>query len=158
MDNVIDLGSYKNKNIESGRKSNQDKLCNWCGMSMCLWSDEEVENIGVSPYPMGLVNQTLYGHSLSHPGIGRGTLDDDSSYTFSLCEFCLDHMFQQFKVPPMTSRYVHGMMDIGFVAAEQRVQNKIKRDAATGGNYHRLTKYIASWFKSKQERDQARNK
>lgn len=36
----------------------------------------------------------------STPGNGEGALDDMDRYSFVLCEFCLDHLFQMFRVPP----------------------------------------------------------
>ena len=71
------------------------RLCNRCGLSCALPPDEEL----VSPDNYGLIDATVYGGYFSTPGNGDGALDDMSRYTFSLCEWCLDWLFQQFKVP-----------------------------------------------------------
>ena len=49
---------------------------------------------------MGLVDAEVSGGYSSTPGNGSGALDDRTSYRFSLCEFCLDWLFSQFKIPP----------------------------------------------------------
>lgn len=54
---------------------------------------------------MGLVNQEVYGSYFSTPGNGDGALDDMTTYTFSLCEFCLDWLFTRFVTPPKVNPY-----------------------------------------------------
>lgn len=72
-------------------------VCNLCeescslGLSGPLGSDELEYG--------GLLNVEAVGGYNSTPGNGSGTLDDMTVYKFSLCEFCLDWLFQQFKVP-----------------------------------------------------------
>jgi hypothetical protein len=53
----------------------------------------------------GLLRQIVRGGYSSTAGNGDGALDDGTSYRFSLCEFCLDWLFAQFKVPVETSDY-----------------------------------------------------
>jgi len=55
--------------------------------------------------PHGLVDQMVSGGYESTPGNGHGALDDMTWYRFSLCEFCLDWLFSQFKVPVKTGCY-----------------------------------------------------
>lgn len=79
--------------------------CNWCGET-CLLIDPGRNRIVTKLDRHGLIDVTVSGGYESTPGNGQGALDDCSSYKFSLCEFCLDHMFTQFKVPPQTSSCV----------------------------------------------------
>lgn len=69
----------------------------------------------------GLINQTVSGGYESTPGNGSGALDDATNYNFSLCEFCLDWLFQQFKVPVETSDYMSGGEIEPWRPASQRV-------------------------------------
>lgn len=64
-------------------------LCNWCGHPC---------NLGPWNIPHGLVNVEVRGGFSSTPGNGFGALDDSNGYHFSLCEFCLDYLFGQFKI------------------------------------------------------------
>jgi hypothetical protein len=73
---------------------NQDIKCNLCGESCFLGSLWEGQfSFG------GLLNAQVIGGYESTPGNGAGALDDMSRYGFSMCEFCLDWLFQQFKIP-----------------------------------------------------------
>jgi hypothetical protein len=65
-------------------------LCNRCGLS-CELGD--TGSIG------GIIRRTVCGGYYSTPGNGRGALDDLDGYTFSLCEFCCDWLFQTFVIP-----------------------------------------------------------
>jgi hypothetical protein len=71
----------------------EEYLCNLCGETCLLGHGEE-------KYPHGMIDACVGGGYESTPGNGCGALDDLTSYTFSLCEFCLDYMFTQFKIPP----------------------------------------------------------
>jgi hypothetical protein len=55
----------------------------------------------------GLIDCKVRGKYESTPGNGMGTLDDSTEYKFSLCEFCLDWLFVQFKVPVEVSDYMN---------------------------------------------------
>jgi hypothetical protein len=48
---------------------------------------------------MGLIKAVVHGGYWSTPGNGDGALDDCTSYSFSICEFCLDWLFQRFTIP-----------------------------------------------------------
>lgn len=48
----------------------------------------------------GLVDAEVEGGFDSTPGNGSGALDDCTKYKFSVCEFCLDWLFTQCKIPP----------------------------------------------------------
>jgi len=67
--------------------------CNLCGLS-CLLEPEYA--------PGGLVDVAVVGGYSSTPGNGSGALDDGDGYRFSLCEFCLDWLFAQFRIPVTT--------------------------------------------------------
>jgi hypothetical protein len=117
--------------------------CNLCGLS-CVLGCEGHPASG----PHGLVGQAVYGGYESTPGNGHGALDDMTSYRFSLCEWCLDWLFQQFKAPVEVREYsAWDASPIGdpkpFVPAEGRVngnprlsmrreffEEKARRDAA----------------------------
>ena len=75
----------------------------------------------------GLIDCEVVGGYNSTPGNGNGALDDMTGYRFSLCEFCLDHMFSQFRTPPKLIGYIcseEGVELEGevFRPAEQRVR------------------------------------
>jgi hypothetical protein len=70
-------------------------LCNLCG-ERCGCDHEST---------LGLINHTVAGGYCSTPGNGCGALDDCALYSFSLCEFCLDWLFTQFKTPPKVGAY-----------------------------------------------------
>jgi hypothetical protein len=86
-------------------ESTTDIICNLCGESCCLgptYGDDK------PPYSYGgLIEQIVTGGYNSTPGNGEGALDDMTEYSFSLCEFCLDHLFARFVVPPE----VHCLID-----------------------------------------------
>jgi hypothetical protein len=80
------------ENLAFERDTREDPLCNLCGESCNFHADVK--------QPDGLVDQKVVGGFDSTPGNGSGALDDTCVYTFSLCEFCLDWLFTQFKIPP----------------------------------------------------------
>jgi len=95
-------------------------LCNLCGE---LCGSERSAEYGA----MGLINCVVSGGYSSTPGNGDGALDDCSSYKFSMCEFCLDWLFTQFRTPPQVGHYSIGTgEETGesevFRPAEQRVR------------------------------------
>lgn len=71
-----------------------DVLCNLCGLSCSLTSDN-----GTQLELAGLIDARVLGGYHSTPGNGHGALDDMTELHFSLCEFCLDWLFQCFRVP-----------------------------------------------------------
>lgn len=91
-------------------------LCNMCGLS-CASPHFDVGQTD----PMGLVGCTVQGGYDSTPGNGCGALDDMSSYTFSLCEFCLDRLFVRFKHPPVVTCHHDDLVE-AWQPAEQRVR------------------------------------
>lgn len=68
-------------------KKKNDKLCNMCGKPMFLSINT------------GGIEATVTGGYDSTPGNGDGCLDDMTEYKFNICEFCLDFLFQNFKIP-----------------------------------------------------------
>lgn len=72
----------------------KDTLCNLCGLS-CSLGPKDSPAYGNH----GLIDTTVIGGYESTPGNGWGALDDMDRYRFSLCEFCLDWLFSQFKIP-----------------------------------------------------------
>ncbi len=94
--------------------------CNFCGMPLVLEAGSG---------PKGLVDAEVSGGYSSTPGNGSGALDDNTSYRFSLCEFCLDWLFSQFKIPPAV-KDMHGDPIGPWKPAAQRVMEdewRIKR-------------------------------
>jgi hypothetical protein len=73
--------------------------CNLCGLSCALtqWNEDGLWIAN------GVLNCTVHGSYHSTPGNGHGALDDCVSYTFSLCEWCLDWLFTHSVCPPMLS-------------------------------------------------------
>jgi len=71
----------------------------------------------------GLINQIVSGGYNSTPGNGDGALDDTTNYKFSLCEFCLDFLFKNFKILPGVSHYCGSSEPEEFRSAEERVAN-----------------------------------
>jgi hypothetical protein len=65
--------------------------CNVCGHSLRL------EPNGPR---CGLVDAEVEGSYNSTPGNGSGALDDCTKYKFSICEFCIDWLFTQCRIPP----------------------------------------------------------
>jgi len=91
-----------------------DILCNMCGLTCRL--DPEINDT------YGLIKSSVSGGYESTPGNGEGALDDCTRYTFSLCEFCLDHMFSNFKIPVTTDDYTSAAIEVEvFRSASQRV-------------------------------------
>jgi hypothetical protein len=76
-------------------KEMNEHICNLCGLT-CILNDR-CRDYGCEH---GLLDVQVQGGYESTPGNGSGALDDTTFYTFSLCEFCLDWLFQQFKNPP----------------------------------------------------------
>lgn len=89
----------------------KEVLCNHCGLS-CVLADV--------PENYGLVNAVVGGGYFSTAGNGNGTLDDNTNYKFSLCEYCLDHLFQQFSIPPKVF-HMYGEEE-SFRPARMRIQ------------------------------------
>lgn len=91
----------------------EDIKCNKCGLSCKLLDYDKAEKINAQTAidNHGLVKAEVYGGYDSTPGNGFGALDDSSRYTFSLCEFCLDWLFQQFKIPVKEEDYTTGIVE-----------------------------------------------
>ena len=72
------------------------KKCNLCGLPCDIYGSipEEIRT------PSGLIDAKVTGGYDSTPGNGFGALDDCSQYKFSLCEWCLDWLFEQFIISP----------------------------------------------------------
>lgn len=72
------------------------KKCNLCGLPCDIYGSipEEIRT------PSGLTDAKVTGGYDSTPGNGFGALDDCYQYKFSLCEWCLDWLFEQFIIPP----------------------------------------------------------
>lgn len=81
--------------------SDLDPLCNLCGLTCVLGCDDHP-----CKGPHGLINKVIMGGYESTAGNGHGALDDITSYRFSLCEFCLDWLFGQFRIPVMQGEYM----------------------------------------------------
>jgi hypothetical protein len=83
-------------------EQHKEKMCNFCGETCEIVGD----STGEIKENSGLIDANVSGGYGSTPGNGNGTLDDCTKYTFSLCEWCLDWLFEQFKTPPTTSDYM----------------------------------------------------
>jgi hypothetical protein len=102
--------------------SEKDHQCNLCGLSCSL--DDEDNPTGAS---YGLLDQKVSGGYSSTPGNGAGALDDSMEYTFSLCEFCLDWLFVQCKIPPKVYCYIDGKSDTWRSARQRITQDDWRR-------------------------------
>lgn len=80
----------------------RDRACNLCGLSCLLRSDSREPRSELG----GLVDAEVLGGFESTPGNGRGALDDGVRYRFSLCEFCIDWLFGQFRIPVAVDSYM----------------------------------------------------
>jgi hypothetical protein len=101
-----------------------ETLCNWCGLP-CTANAE-----GQHPdYKAGLIDACVQGGYESTPGNGDGALDDATSYHFSLCEFCLDWLFSQFRIPVRMTDYTDRGAPIAgpWRCAERRVNEDAGR-------------------------------
>ncbi len=96
--------------------------CNLCGLSCDLPAGPTDDP---KPDPHGLIEEIVAGHYASTPGDGHGALDDCTTYEFSMCEFCLDWLFQQFKLPPKVRKIT---VD-GAVLSEERWRSASQRVA-----------------------------
>jgi len=90
--------------------------CNLCGHPCGVLGQAEDDP---GDRRMGLVEQAVRGGYWSTPGNGDGALDDNTTYKFSLCEFCLDWLFSRFAVPVTV---FNGVEDEPFRPADQRVR------------------------------------
>lgn len=90
-------------------QNNVEPLCNLCGLTCVLGHDRIQDDPGCGPH--GLIDQSVSGGYESTAGNGRGALDDMTWYRFSLCEFCLDWLFSQFKIAIKTGYYGGGCDD-----------------------------------------------
>ncbi len=92
--------------------------CNLCGHLCALGEAKQNE-----PDRMlgGLLGAQVNGGHYSTAGNGYGALEDGCSYRFSLCEFCLDWLFNQFKVPVKVHDYIDGD-PAKWEAADERVK------------------------------------
>lgn len=97
-------------------------LCNLCGLPCNLQGNHcDTDDYG------GLVEYSIRGNFDSTPGNGNGALDNMAQYTFSMCEFCLDWLFSQFKILPKVEYYqgfLAGWKETEkFRSAKERVEN-----------------------------------
>lgn len=109
---------------KNNKQEEKEVLCNMCGHSCVLYVEDTGRNhIG------GMIDQIVHGGFFSTAGNGYGALDDMSFYKFSLCEFCLDWMFSNFKIP--VREYCDAFdEEIEFKPAKQRIE-----EAKSGRNY-----------------------
>lgn len=114
-------------------EQNKHVLCNLCGLSAslsCTTASKRDRDLKIN------------GSYYSTPGNGFGALDDMTTYTMSLCEFCVDWLFTKCVIPPKVYDGILGEV-IPFRPAIQRVyedgwrqekqaflDEKARRDAA----------------------------
>jgi hypothetical protein len=95
---------------QCGKRAEIAATCNMCG-----------ETCRINTENYGMTNAKVSGGYESTAGNGHGALDDCETYTFSLCEFCLDWLFSKFKVPVDITDYMNGSEPGTYVPAAQRV-------------------------------------
>ena len=121
--------------------------CNLCGLSCAFKGPECTIPLEEGEWPIveHFIGSKFHvmGGFHSTPGNGFGTLDDLTMYDFALCEFCIDWLFEQFKMPPTVSD-VRGLEEEPFRPAALRVQQDEWR------------KGIAQFQMEKSRRDKAR--
>jgi len=121
--------------------------CNLCGLS-CAFKGPECQ-IPLEEGEWPIVDHFIGSHFIitggyeSTAGNGLGALDDLMQYKFALCEFCIDWLFEQFKVPPHVSCLMENKEE-PFRPAALRVQQDEWR------------KGIAQFQMEKSRRDKAR--
>ena len=103
-------------------------LCNWCG-----------ESYLIDDYPVG------WGGASVSVGMSSMALGDGSVYGFSLCDWCLAHLFELFRHAPRVRSYIHGR-NHPFIP--ERVL--AERDGSP--------RYKEKFFAQKRVRDEAREK
>lgn len=120
-------------------KEIKEKLCNMCGLT-CRFVKSDYDN-----YFHGLIDCSVEGGYDSTPGNGWGALCDSDIHTFSLCEFCLNHLFSQFVIP---IRVIERCADREFewIPAQDKVTND---------EWRRMK---AEFFEEFEKRNLARNK
>lgn len=99
-------------------------LCNKCG-NTCNLLEHLYPND--TPYYSGLIKAKVIGGYNSTPGNGFGALCDNSLYTFSLCEFCLDELFETFKIPVEERDNCDGSI-VEWKSATEKVKTESWRD------------------------------
>lgn len=92
-------------------------FCNICGHSC------EIDSFCGKKINRGLIKTTVSGGYDSTPGNGRGALDDCTTYEFSICEFCLDFLFENSVIKPKVYDTFDGT-EVEFKPAVQRVSNE----------------------------------
>ena len=121
------------------------KKCNLCGLPCDIYGSipEEIRT------PSGLIDAKVTGGYDSTPGNGFGALDDCTQYQFSLCEWCLDWLFEQFIISPETK-------EIGAFSADgDKEEWKPARQRVEEDDWRTLKKEFAEEYK---RRNQARSK
>jgi hypothetical protein len=119
-------------------RSDSKHLCNLCG-EPCAFGSHPDE-------PLGLIDAVVQGGEASTPGNGSGALDDLTSYTFSLCEFCLDWVFSQCRIPP----------EVRVVNADPPEDIEIFRPAEQRVREDEWRTYKSDFFKERDWRNAAR--
>ena len=76
-----------------------ETLCNLCGLPCTAGIPGKTCPEGHQDFRAGLIDAGVAGGFESTPGNGDGALDDTVAHRFSLCEWCLDWLFAQFKIP-----------------------------------------------------------
>jgi len=91
-------------------------ICNLCGFPCSPPEESSLNN------DMGLIDAYVCGGYDSTAGNGYGALDDTVEYRFSLCEFCLDWLFEKFQIPVEVRDYIGGEEIEPWRPALQRVK------------------------------------
>ncbi|HMG12935.1 MAG TPA: hypothetical protein VK571_07160 [Gemmatimonadaceae bacterium] len=123
----------------------QEPLCNLCGLT-CQIGRVDVGTMA----PHGLVLATVIGGYESTPGNGYGALDDLSGYRFSLCEWCCDWLFSQFRIPVKIFEYALGP------GQSEEDHGEVFRPAEVRVREDEWRSLKAEFFTEKTRRDAAR--
>lgn len=106
--------------LRKNMSNKEEKFCNMCSMTLYM---EPGHSSGMADFNHGLVEAKVIGQYMSPI---HGGLNDLQDYTFSLCEFCLNHLFQKFVIPPDVN--FHCPNEKGFFTPKEKyVKNLVER-------------------------------
>ncbi len=118
-----EIQKFNNKKSWEEIPEDQEILCNYCSLSCNLNKDENEKGTDDYIANGGLINCEVMGGYYSTPGNGNGALDDMMVYKFSICEYCLDHLFGKFKIAPRMIQW-HGTKSEPWISAKERIKER----------------------------------
>ncbi len=118
------------------------KICNMCGLDckiielvpqkidcerkVCTETDQKLHQQAPDLEDGGAMKIVAKGTYHSTPGAGWGALDEAHTYSFVLCEFCLDYLFTQMQITPRV-RNINGQT-IKFFSAQERIARDTEKE------------------------------